>query len=166
MSNVHSKITSDFLEKLERIINDSTVETLEQLFGHRVHANGYRGDGSDIIVAYVSFLEGTEKIRFCFVFDRPFIGFLTSKIYSIADFSDEEVRVAYEDTASELSNIICNQIKYFMNSHGFHSVMELPVVETPANGMADIHNENIVHVNFTSSHMDMETNAITIGMVA
>ena len=163
---MNSKINDEFLKELQEIINSSAVKTVQQIFGYEIHSDSEKlGDGA-IVIAHVTFLDDFETINFCFVFDLTFVRTLISQLYPLDKFGEVETKEACEDTASELANIISNKIKYFMNSNGFQSIMELPTAETIKGGLSALDAENIVRVNFTSPQVETRKNALSVGMVA
>lgn len=143
--NIAQKISIPLREGLQQTIIQATIETIETFFGcHLKIASEKPVHDMGDIVACVPFRQGIETVLLRLAFDRGFMCALTSTFYD-TDIKNDKHREMCEDAASELANIIGNRVKFFMNSHAFTFVIDLPYIEhetTPHK------NASIIDLNF------------------
>ena len=73
-------------------------------------------------------MQGNEKARLRLIFERVMLEQLASKVYSKEELQDDRI---VKDAASEVTNIVCNKIKAFLNERGFQLTMSLPQEDSP-----------------------------------
>lgn len=78
-----------------------------------------------------------------FYFDQELLRPLLMQLYSPKFLEDKSV---YEDAACEIVNILCAQIKAFMNKHGFALKLDLPVMGMQPPALKDA--DSIMNIHF------------------
>ncbi|GEM_PF-779566 len=78
-----------------------------------------------------------------FFFDQQLLRPLLMRLYSPKFLEDKAV---YEDAACEIVNILCAQIKAFLNSHGYALTLDLPAMSTDSEAVQDA--DSIMNIHF------------------
>lgn len=115
----------DFAEAL----SSSVMDTIETMFGQKMEqAKDKKGEKNRDLATSILLTQGKEKARLRLVFDRGMLEQLASKVYSAEEMKDDRIM---KDAASEVTNVVCNKIKAFLNERGFQLNMSLPQEDTP-----------------------------------
>ena len=157
---LNSKLNDDFLNKLKVVINDSTIESLDQIFGYKIETSRACEKYDNSIVAFVTFWEGIETLKFCFVFQNAFLQELLNQIYPEGSVTKDTFEELGKDTACEIVNIICNKIKAFLNKNGFYSIMNLPYAEVQNAAVNSLSNDVAINANFSAGLSNESSNSV------
>ena len=127
-----SQLDAAFGRELKKIISDTTIEIVEMMFGYKLCSATPADLQGERVASFVTFTQGEARVKFCMTFEKPFIQSLIRDIYP-EDVLSKQASAIYQDTASELTNIICNRIKAYINGNGFDYEVSIPEPElTPA----------------------------------
>ncbi len=153
----------EFIQGLHDTITVSTIETFDQIFGHKLSFSaGNSVYETDIITANAEFWEGFETFSIFFIFEKTMLLSLMGSIYNDKTLTPDKIDELCKDMVCELVNIIGNKIKVFINQHGLRSSMEIPTADITAMiDPAQMH--HTVHANFCSSDIDNKKNVIYVG---
>lgn len=148
MGIIKEKINQDVRRDLQQVVNRAAEDTVATLFGSILCVSNEKlGSKSDELVVRVDLKQGVEGITLRLVFDYEFILTVVVGYYSSEAINEQE-RGICEDAACELANIICNQIKRFLNEQGLLLFMDLPAIET-AESVKEQGRENILDLYFS-----------------
>lgn len=151
------------IEGLEQTITASTIETFDQIFGHKLSfGDAAASQDTDVIVANVEFWESFETFSVFFIFEKALILSLIRSIYDEQTLR-QDVDEICKDTVCELANIIGNKIKYYINQMGYSSVMEIPTAEVMDTLNPSVLSHRIC-VSFCSSDIGDRKNVIYVGL--
>jgi CheY-specific phosphatase CheX len=97
------------------------------MFDETVVANpdAKKSEETDTIVTAVELKQDVFSANMLFSFDYDLLYILIEKIYPSEVLEDRE---AFEDTACEITNIVCNRVKAMLNSFGTELEMSFPFV--------------------------------------
>jgi CheY-specific phosphatase CheX len=110
-------------------ISNAVVDTVDSLFGEKMHpVDNKDKEGLFSIAVDVNLRQGTKNARLRLVFDHSLLESLISAVYTKEQLQDNAVLA---DAAEEITNIVCNKIKAFLNKRGFEVEMDLPKAEPP-----------------------------------
>lgn len=159
-----NKIAPELLKELEDIISNSTIDTMNQIFGFQVSYNPDSLEYSpELIIASVEFWDVLDSFTVTYIFERELILSLVKNIYDPATITKEGADEICKDTVSELANVISNKIKAFINRHGFNSVMEIPQADI-LNAISPNEMPHNIHMHFCSGSDKDIKNVIYIGL--
>lgn len=120
----NSGIPDEIRKKLGPVISKGVRNIFSELFQATIlEQNEVQEYYQDQMVCIGRLEQNNITIDIRFFFDRELLHPLLLNIYS-EDFLEENN--VYEDAASEIVNILCGQIKAFMNSNGFELQMLPP----------------------------------------
>lgn len=125
LEQVMSSSGFDFAEAL----SSSVMDTIETMFGQKMEqAKDKKGEKNRDLATSIMLTQGKDKARLRLVFDRTMLEQLASKVYTAEEMKDDRIM---KDAASEVTNVVCNKIKAFLNERGFQLNMSLPQEDTP-----------------------------------
>jgi hypothetical protein len=138
-------ITPQVGRELALVIGESVVETIEIMFGQKISMDQLAADFTPerAIAANMVLRQGDETARLRMLFDRELIQRLVSGFYPAEMLANDAV---LQDAACEISNIVCNRVKLYLNTRGLDVALGLPFADSdaPAPG-----NDDIVNLHFT-----------------
>ena len=124
-----SPLSRDHLQAIGDIIRQSLGETFRTLFHVDLNCDELRQHGkvpADAFICRANLSQEDRKISLFFSFDKLLLRVLLEDIYPAELLQDPMV---YSDAASEIANIVGNNVKKYLNEHGFHLLLDIPYVE-------------------------------------
>jgi hypothetical protein len=120
-----------FTKNLTAIIGESVTTTIATLFNVSVQTCRTPGKvpAVDDFICCGELIQDDAKAKLMFVFDRDLIERLVNCAFPSSEAIDPAM---YESTALEIVNIVSNNLKMYLNVHGYKLQMSIPYVHNPA----------------------------------
>jgi YesN/AraC family two-component response regulator len=140
LEQVLNSTGNEFAEAL----SNSVMDTIETMFGQKMQqAQAKKRENRELAVS-IMLTQGKDKARLRLVFDRAMLEQLAAKVYTPEEMKDDRIM---KDAASEVTNVVCNKIKAFLNERGFKLNMSLPQEDNPE--AAQVASETTVNLYFS-----------------
>jgi hypothetical protein len=154
-----NELLQQLRSEISALVSDSVINTINVMFEEQIEAvpGDNISDNDNCIAVIVALNQDIFEASMLFTFDHDLIHRLISKVYPDELLKDN---FAYEDTACEITNIVCNRVKALVNSCGLELEMELPYINKLDK---PYHFDNkVTSVHFTldqsSMHVDLGMN--------
>ena len=152
-------LLDELKSEISSLVTKSIINTIEVMFNETVVANplAEKSDTKDSIVTAVELKQDVFTASMLFSFDYDLLYALIEKVYTEDILEDRE---AFEDTACEITNIVCNRVKAMLNSFGTELEMSFPFVNR--DGKVVQFDEDVVSLHFSlkenNLHVDFGLN--------
>lgn len=154
LSDTKEKISLGITREVSENLKPIVTSGMENIFSSMFHVE---------IISTDSFLSSKEKEFICigklyqkdikialrFIFTKNLLKPLLKNLYSDDFLEKQEV---YEDAASEIVNILCNQVKKYLNDHGYSLDFERPEMDTQCEKCNDFN--SVMNVAFSYKNDD------------
>ena len=114
-------------DNITKIIHDSVTTTIATIFNVSIDscANTHKVSFNDDYICCGELIQDDARAKLMFVFDRDLIERLMQCVFSASELADPNI---YESAALEIVNIVGNNLKTYLNIHGYKLHMALPYI--------------------------------------
>ncbi len=118
----------ELARSISGIIRQSVTNTIATLFNVSVNASEdvHKVPSGDDFVCCGELVQDDARATLMFLFDRELIERLLGCVFSASELIDDTA--IYESAALEIVNIVGNNLKMYLNVHGYKLNMSIPYV--------------------------------------
>lgn len=143
-------IPKELRKDLEPILSSGVKKLFSELFCIEIINDDLVSAGESKDLTCIGRLYQNDlELLLRFVFQHQLLKALLSQMYSPEYLKDPKV---YEDAAGEIVNMLCAQVKAFLNKNGYNLNMDIPKVNhdiTPAQN-----NGSLINLSFSTNDSD------------
>lgn len=134
-SSPRTNLPPEIDKQLKPIIAKGIESIFSTLFSVKILPVDYTPDQlSKAMICVGRLHQNDTQIQLRFFFDQALLKPLMMQLYAPEFLEDNKV---YEDAACEIINILCAQVKFFMNNKGYNMVTDFPEMASKASFSKD-----------------------------
>lgn len=140
-----SSVPAKLRDELKPVVAKGMENIFSEIFKVRIVSDDALISGNDKDMVCIGRLHQKDfLIVLRFFFDQGLLKPLLRQLYSPQFLDDKKI---YEDAACEIVNILCAQIKAFLNNHGYTLQLDLPVMGVQASSPSQ-EADSIMNIHF------------------